>query len=381
MKKYFIIAVFSLSFIACSSLNDKDRLGTGEYSLVQEQDKFVLLDSMTSQETNYMQVINDKMIAIYNLPAHTICVFDLEKGVEVGKVQLHKDGPNSVRGIQGFYYHSSDSIWLYQSWEKNLVLVNNKGIVLNKKNIQDRLQEKAFKTNLSVAPFPLTDLPILKIDDMFVLQGMNGPEVVDGLLPACTILFDMKKDTIKIANEYPPVYGDRESINDNWGTFPYRVVPYTLNKESEMILSFPADDNIYVYNIKSGEKKCYFAGYSQYKEMRPIAGTQKSDLQRHYLEQMQYAGIFYDEYNNVYYRLVTLPIYDYDIYDEKTQKKPMAVVILNSNFDKVGEVRLEHGDYKYRNTFVSKDGLQINVHSEDDDYLKFVTYKLKENEK
>lgn len=380
MRKIIFALILFVSLSSCKNFGDNSRIGTEMFTMELGKEKSLMLDSMTTQETNYLQCLDGNRIALYNQPAHTICVFNIEGGDEIEKIQLHKEGPNSVRGIQGFYYDSSDSIWLYQSWEKNLVLVNSKGEVIDKRNIQDKIAETSLRENLSAAPFPLTDMPMQKVDNLFILQGMNGPEVIDGFRPACSILYDISADTVGIKNEYPSVYGDHSKLNEHWGTFSYRAVPYTLNK-NKMVLSFPAADEIYIYDLKSGKKESYFAGTSLKTEMNPIAGTSKSQLQKHYLDQLQYAGVFYDKYHDLYYRLAILPISDYDINDEKTQNKPLSVIILDSNFEKVGEFNLGIGRYKYRNVFISEKGLHLNVYSENDDYLKFITLKVLKNEK
>lgn len=284
MKKNFLIFIILLANLSsCNITNKNNRLGTDALTMQCGQEKFMSLDSMTTQETGYIQYLNDGRIAFYNLPAHNICVFDVEKGEEVEKIQLYKEGPNSVRGIQGLYYDSADSIWLYQSWEKNLVLVNNKGIIVDKRNLQDKIAQSSLKNRLSVELFPLTDMPIRKVDDLFVLQGFNGPEVVNGFRPACSVFYDLKADTVSVANEYPSIYGEPSKMNDNWGTFSYRAIPYTLN-EYKMVLSFPASDDIYVYDLKSGKKESYFAGTSLETDISSIEGVQKSQLEKHYLD-------------------------------------------------------------------------------------------------
>lgn len=92
-----------------------------------------------------------------------------------------------------------------------------------------------------------------------------------------------------------------------------------------------------------------------------------------YLDQYLYAGIIYDKYRHFYYRLVLLPLEDYDLNDAKTQQKQLAVMILDESFRVVGEFELPKDTYKYRNLFVSREGLHVNALSEDDDFLRFVT--------
>lgn len=372
--------VIALSVSACGNRDVNGRLGDNKYTMLQRENKYFALDSLTTQETNYIQMIDDDRVALYNPPGNTICVFNHHTGSELEKIQLYKEGPHAVRGIQGFYYHNTDSIWLYQSWENMLVLVNHKGEIINRNVLREKYNQVSLQQSCSVSPFPFSDMPIMKWGDWFILQGMNGPEVKDGFSPACTLLYNICTDEVRLINEYPTLYGKTSEMNDNWGTFSYRAVPYTINDEQGMILSFPADDSIRVNNLIDGTTTCYFAGYSKKHPARPISGNQKSDLQRHYLEQIQYAGIFYDKYRNLYYRLALLPILDYDVNDETTHEKPLSVIILDSSFSKVGEFDLGKGRYYYRHSFVAEEGLCINVYSEDDDYLKFITLIPQRNE-
>lgn len=363
-------------FYSCSVSTVHDRIGANIYTFKLGDDKMFYLDSMTTQESGYMQLIDSNQLAIYNRPANTICIFDINAEREIRKVQLYKEGPNAVIGIQGFYYQSKDSIWLFRSWQQEFVLVNESGEIIDKRILADKLPPIDKQAFYSVSPFPLTDLPILKNENVLILQGMNGAEVKDGLLqPATTILYDFNSDKLRLANPYPAIYGDE--INDRWGTFSYRATPYTLNEKNEMILSFPADDSISVYNIKDDLYTRFFAGYSLETNIKPLPlKSSQTDLQEQYLKQYQYAGILYDKYHNLYYRLVMLPIYDYDIRVPNTQYKALAVIILNSSFEKVGEYKLEKANYKYRNIFVSEEGLHINIQSDDDDYLKFITLNI-----
>ena len=142
-----------------------------------------------------------------------------------------------------------------------------------------------------------------------------------------------------------------------------------------MIVSFPADDHIYIYDISSGNTKTFFAGHSSKDRISPLTvKTAYGDL-LHYLEQTQYVGVFFDKYRNLYYRLVVHPLYEYDVNNRNTWSKKISVIILDSHFKKVGEYDLEEYTSQCSKTFVSEEGLHINVESEDDDYLKFISLK------
>lgn len=382
MNKYIYLLLFlflTLITTSCSISPSKDRGGSNEYTMQRVEDKQFLLDPSTTQETIYIQTTEQNNLALYNAPDHSIRIFDIASGKELSKVQLYKEGPNATKDMQGFYIQDKDNIWVYQYLIKELLLIDSKGHIKERRKLANKLYPKA-KIEDTVSPFPLTDMPISMYKEWLILQGTNGVGVEQGIHPACTILYNTETDEIFTTNRYPSLYGNPKMINKNWDTFVYRAVPYTISPNDEMILSYPADDSVRIYNIKQNTTKCYFAGYTMETKPSPIDGSTMTALTKHFLEQYQYAGIIYDKYREVYYRIVVRPIFDYDINDESTQNKPLSIIILNKEYNKVGEFDLDANLYRYRNIFVSESGLHLNVASDNDDYLKFITLKLIKNE-
>jgi hypothetical protein len=155
--------------------------------------------------------------------------------------------------------------------------------------------------------------------------------------------------------------------------FSYRAVSYDLNNKGEMVLSYPADDHISVYDIDSNTTQRYFAGYSKKDVINQMDNSTDELLQ--YLECTGYGNIHFDPYRNLYYRFVRHPFYDYDINDPETHVKNMSIVILDSKFNKVGEYDLKEKTMLSRGAFVSEEGLHIQTLSDDDDFMKFITLK------
>lgn len=371
MKKIFLGSFWALLFFSCAQNQNLSRIGTDEYRMEVAGGKSFYLDSLTTQETNYIQQINDTTIAFYNKPVNTICVFNIPSTKQQATIRLYKEGPNAVYDIQGFYYQSADSIWLHQYWKKELVLVNDSGVIQNHLFMKTSKETRQY----SADPLPGTDDPITKIDNKIILQGMNGPEVEQGFIPAATVVYDLDTKQTQVANPYPAIYGDSKEINKNWDAIAYRLVRYTLSPNKEMVLSYPADDSVRVYDVKKNITRSFFAGTTQENHIRPYTPKSKVEGLKKYLEHSQYAGIWYDKYRHVYYRLVSLSTSDYTVDDESTYIKPLGIILLNDSFQKIGEYHLERGNYRYRNCFVSQEGFHINIPSEDDDYLKFLTLK------
>lgn len=358
-----------LLLASCSSPGKQDSSSTRDWTMTVSADKSFLLDASISQEINYLQVVNDDTVAFFNKPDYSIRYFRISDGHEVGKTQLYREGPHALRGVQGFCYVSPDSVWVYEYWESHLVRVNARGEIAETRKVKDGLSSPLY----GVFPFPMTDTPILRWGNRLILQGMDGL-TGEGQLPGCTQIYDLADGTTTCANGYPSVYGDPDKNAKNWGAFSFRQVPYTMGPEEELVLSYPADDSVRIFRLSTGQTRSFPARYSKKTAAcQPMTSPSVQADTEQYLDQYLYAGIVYDKYRHFYYRLVLLPLEDYDLNDAKTQQKQLAVMILDESFRVVGEFELPKDTYKYRNLFVSREGLHVNALSEDDDYLRFVT--------
>jgi hypothetical protein len=307
---------------------------------------------------------------------NTICIFDVATTKQVDEIRLYQDGPYVIQGVQGFYCQSRDSIWIYKQWERELLLVNHEGIILKKANIFSHVSPTA-TPRLPSSPFPMTDLPIKRAGKYLIFQGMDRRDRDNTHLPhTVTALYNPATDETVFANSYPEIYGKEDEIVERWGAFSYRTIPYDLDENGNMVLSFQADDNVVVYNIEKDETESYFAGYSAETDIKPLPmGYSRTDELRHYLANYTYPGIYYDKYRHLFYRLVTLPNKDYDWNNKESLIKKLAIIILNDKFEKVGEYVPSEKTNILINCFVSPEGFHVNVVSDDDDYLKFFTFK------
>ena len=187
----------------------------------------------------------------------------------------------------------------------------------------------------------------------------------------------LTKDIFCVAPEdLDSIGNDRIDVDNIWQVFSYRVPSYDLSPQNEMVISFPADDSIRVYNLQTKQTRSYFAGYSVPYEIRPARSGSMADVTRSVYDQVQYSCIYYDRWHGLYYRILTLPVKeDYDINSRENLSRNLAVVILDKDFQKVGEYNVQEKSDRYAFMFVSPEGLHIQVLSDDDDYMTFMTLK------
>lgn len=381
MKK--VILLFSvmclLLAVGCQQ-PQVDRMGQQLYTMQELPHKLFSLDDSTTQVLTYIHTFMEDsalMLASYNAPMHDICIFDVKTGEEVRKVKFEREGPDGLgNNVFGFLYHNQDSIFVYHTWLFQLDLYNSQGELLKKFNLR---QVPVEGNSAFVMPefLPCTSYPIKKAGDCIILQGQGGrlPDPNPSNLQKCvTGILNMKDSVMYFDNPYPEVYGGKGSI---WQPFAYLVTPYDLTPDGKMLLGFQADDSVRVYDMDTRCSKAYFAGYSKAERVRPARSASPVDVGLSIVKQVQYAGIYYDRWNNLYYRLVALPTSDYDVNKEVFPARNLAIVILDEDFQKVGEYEISEKTDRYNSVFVSPDGLHINVLSEDDDYMEFITVKPK----
>lgn len=370
-----IVAIIMQTGILCLSACSGTYKNREDSVALEEQELLSLpLDSTTTQETSYLQLIGDSILSFFNPPMYEICLYDLSKREPIYKVRLRREGPDAVSGITGYCFQSSDSIWLYASWGKVLYLINNEGKIKNKINIGTLLDIPGDE-NLSVTPYPTSSTPYAIINGKHVLQGM-GRTLDKSKEPGATIIYDLTSNTIQTANKYPDIYGDKSRLYDNWDVFAYLQTNYTFSPDGNIVTSFPASDSIYVYNPDTRLRKSFFAGYSRPTGIHPEVTGDPENSQLDYLRKYAYSNILYDKYAKLYYRFIRLPYEpETDNLDIEITKKPIAVIILDENFNIVGESELPIARYYPMHSFVDSEGLHINVVSEDDDYMTFKTFK------
>ena len=381
MKKVSVISVLcmGLMLLSCGRQPAENRLGKQLYTLQELPHKIFALDDSTTQVLDYIHTFEEGdslLLASYNKPMNNICIFDVKSGKEIRKLQFQKEGPNALgKNVFGFLYHNKDSIYVYHTWTWQLDLFNGKGEVLSKYHLLELPQQPKGKYVMpEILPQPYA--PIKKVGNKIILQGQGGmlPKPnPDKLCQAVTAILNLDDNSVYCANEYPVIYGDVDNI---WQVFSYRLPSYDLSPQDEMVISFPADDSIRVYNLQTKQTRSYFAGYSVPYEIRPARSGSMVDVTRSVYDQVQYSCIYYDRWHGLYYRILTLPVKeDYDINSRENLSRNLAVVILDKDFQKVGEYNVQEKSDRYAFMFVSPEGLHIQVLSDDDDYMTFMTLK------
>jgi hypothetical protein len=189
-----------------------------------------------------------------------------------------------------------------------------------------------------------------------------------------------KKELISREVSLPEIYQEYK-----WGTF-HAYPNRSKGPGSTFLYSWGIDPNIYVVDFESGQMKAFLAKSDFFRAIRPMNSTKVSaeDNMKYYIENDIYDVIVWDEYRKVYYRFARQGI-PYVINKSgqiaNGENKPCSIIILDENFNKIGETILPVGKYFVRDFFVCSKGLFIsNSHylnpELDESQMSFTIFKL-----
>jgi hypothetical protein len=291
-------------------------------------------------------------------------------------MKFEKEGSDGIGTLRTFSIISNDSIYLYNYWISTLFFLN-KSSTIEKIKILD-LHSSKIDGFYPPTLYPRTAAPLTVMKKKVIISGLNIFEPLDENYEntPSALLYDIEKDSIHYIG-YPTLYH-----KGNWGgSFSYRSISHTIYKDN-IVVNYPASDSLYIYDLETKNMISFYAKSKYTKKIQPVVSRRnfipdKEIYINHYLNNISYDGVYYDKYRDVFYRLVGLPDKNAAIKDG-LKKIRFSLIVIDNKHTIIGELDIPAYNYKYTNCFVSKDGFQIQVHSDNDDLLIFKTFSFYE---
>ena len=105
------MAVAATTLLAgCGSGAGDSREGSSEYTLISESTVSLPLDSATSQEAYMLEHTADGRLMFYSRKTNSLCIYDLDSGKLIDKIEYYSQGPNAINSVEGFHYSAPDSV-------------------------------------------------------------------------------------------------------------------------------------------------------------------------------------------------------------------------------------------------------------------------------
>lgn len=168
-----------------------------------------------------------------------------------------------------------------------------------------------------------------------------------------------------------------KSYTDSTKDF-YDIAPsWTVNSGNNIILSFGKDHGLYVYDDNGNFKKEVIAKskfIDHFNELSEGKSKDFSFLKRYMTIEPEYENIIYDQFNDMYFRVVKHRIDDYENEDGTVKTKfdsRFSIMFIDTDMNIMGENIFDTNEYYITGLMPTKQGLMIlkNTNSAEKKYV------------
>lgn len=388
LKLKLILFISSLVFMGCTSNSvkiknvEKGKLNAS-VALEEIVSKRFILDSDTAPKPHYIQVFTDttntKYLTFLNTYNNAIYFYDYNSLAFIKKITYDKKGPDGILKPMGYHIKTMDSIYVYDGATISLLLTNGKGQILNKYSLKKNLDIK--ETNWTVM-YPqyrsYTTMPIMMTSKEILFTGQFMQSIPKDIISnfKFTARLDLKTQQVSFLHGYPKeLYGE----DYNWEGGLYTEVYPELHPDGDkLIYSFPVSHDLYIAELNSESYTKVYGGSNFANTIQSIAKdprkTSREAMLRHVIEQDEYAGIRYDKYRDVYYRIMRKGAENDAM---ALKEKPIVIIVMDKDFKYLGETTIGlWREWNYNNVFVTKEGLNIEYLDDNDVEEVAMTIKI-----
>lgn len=373
-----ILLLLFLSFLI-SCKNDKSSNSYSYNLKSSETIKSFTLDSDVRYNAFYLYTFSDdrgkEYLAFLNYRTNQILFYDLKTTDFLLKLNLNSEGPHGIVQPTGLYVKDLDHIYVSSYAYSGLVRVDTACHIVQK--IPYVTTSKGYNVLPSYTPSSHPYIaPVIIDEDIYITQN-----AVDRFHPVADTPLSVVIDTIhKSCEGLPLTYGilTEEELQANDTRFS------RIFNGKEFIYSFYVSDDIIVASadhsaVKRIKVKSKYIDSPTMKEERSEQGPKLN------LELARYGDLIYDPYREVYYRFVypkttledNIRWWGKSVYG----RKKFSVIILNKDFQIIGETLFPESIYNSYVFFVHKDGLYISrdyqmIYGQSEDYMTFELFNL-----
>ncbi len=311
-----------------------------------------------------------------------LLIYDIHNETLVKRVKFEIEGPNAIEGgfSDGFMMTDCNHIYISSKVKPELYATDTADCIKRKMSYAETADGyKPESCCMDNGAFQFID------GKLYLPQGVNfrfGKEVMEKSALLCRL------DTLSGEVEALPVKFPKIGSSIHRGS-PGNVntdYQYCFNGQ-EFVYSFEYMDDLMVVNPLTHQVEYKVVRSRYIGEMKPFSTQSINDavLQRELCEYPSYGKIIYDSCNKVYYRVAYVPQeIDKDV-DAlslfRAGRKQFSIMILDEDFNVIGEHLFPSYTYNPQLSFVSKGKLYIslnNIMNPDysDDVIRFQMVEL-----
>ena len=380
MKTTLNLLLLVFAVLSCSG--KKNNLNNKVSLYATDKMKSFNLDSDTKYNAFYLYPFSDSVgkeyLSFLNYSSNQVLFYDLKSCNFLFKINMPAEGPDGIVQPSGYYIKDLDNIYLTSYAYSGLIQVDTASHII--KRIPYGKTDSGFKFLPSY---------VLSSHPYTIPYSIGGrihlmPSLVERFCPADKTPLCVSIDTISsqfVASEitYSDVLSEEElAANDTRCSrvFDGKTFIYSFYVDEDIIIA--DKDHKEFRRIKSASQ--YIKSPVE-KQKQGVKGPQSN------LEVARYGDLIYDKYRKVYYRFA----YPQVELDDKINwrgkavygRKKFSVIILDEQFNRLGETLFPESIYNSYVFFVNKDGLyisrdyQVGIGNQSEDFMTFELFELK----
>lgn len=365
LKNSFLLFI-TLFFFSCNSSVHKNR-ESYELRSTDEYLKFPLNSKTSLLIKAICPFLDDgtEYLTFQNNMESEILVYNMKKQTYVRTISFDREGPNGIGWFGGYYIKGWNEIYLPDMMRSEINIVNSNGRLLRTISYAETVQGK--KT------IPFTSLTSTYTPMVFIGHQLYIPQTINLMYgskaledsPVTVVLDTLTYKLKELPFRFPKIMSLEDVKNKSLGS------EYSYSRcfdGKNFIYSFFFDENIYI-TPPSHKRIDKIAVKSRYiNELKFVDRTPDNlNLVAKALSELPfYSNLIYDKYRNVYYRFVfpkvELPTNEKN-YAEIWQmgRTKFSIIILNDQFEVIGETLFPENVYASTQYFIRKDGLYLST--------------------
>lgn len=384
IKTFFTFLLASFFLLSCKSDQQDSFQG---FNLTESDKLLIPLDSQTPANPPFVQIIKgseemDSLLTFYNVYNNSIYWYDLLNKKYLSKTTLSTEGENAIQRPVGYHIINQDSIFVFDMNRNKLVLIDKQGRKLDESSLINNESSTDGNWTLEYPFFyPQTVTGMIRKNNDLILTGSYTWAIPEEIMDSFkfTAVYNIKNKEVQHYHTYPKsVFGSEF----NWDDPFYTTVYYDWNEnEQKMVYSFPVSSSLFTGILQNDSAIQEVGTANDLVSAKPFGSKSPSreEMLNHLIVSDIYQGFKYDQYRNVYYRVLLKGIPDHGEYSDLSAK-PISIIIYDKEFNVVGEKLIGLSEnWNPLNMLVSKDGLLIEYldsNPDFEDFLIFQRFKL-----
>jgi hypothetical protein len=332
----------------------------------------------------YADISGKEYLTFLSHMNNSILFYDLPTGEYLFDVKLEREGPDGVGMMFGYHIEDFDNIYITSVYS-GITKIDTSGA--KKQFIEYGKTNNGYNIVPSFRASSYIYAPAVIHDGKIYITQHPYPGVEKSGIPVSVVIDTISQTFEELPFRFPKLITDNTSMENITG------VPFSREFDGKrFIYSFYMDENIYITDIETNEEQKIPVQSKYINKLITVKLTEDREMSyKAMLETSYYHNILYDKYRDVYYRFAIIgsevqdhPGYGFfDIYANGYVK--FSVIILDKNFNIIGETLFPEYTCNPTVAFVHKNGLYISDShilnpSFDENVLGFKCFTLKENE-